>query len=139
MSLPQGDFVWPVRIYWEDTDAGGVVYYANYLKFLERARSEWLRAQGFEQPALITRHQAMFVVRRVEIDYLQPARFNDALTVRVRPEPPGRARIAVTQSVYCDDRCLCTARVTLAWVSADDFKPARIPPELLAGLAPLSD
>ncbi|MBN8772080.1 MAG: YbgC/FadM family acyl-CoA thioesterase, partial [Thiobacillus sp.] len=72
-------FVWPVRVYWEDTDAGGVVYYANYLKFMERARSEWLRAFGFEQDVLRDEPGIVFVVRRVEIDYLSPARFNEQL------------------------------------------------------------
>ena len=72
-------FVWPVRVYWEDTDAGGVVYYANYLKFMERARSEWLRVLGFEQDVLRDDAGVVFVVRRVEIDYLSPARFNDQI------------------------------------------------------------
>ncbi len=70
-------FVWPVRVYYEDTDSGGVVYYANYLKFMERARTEWLRARGFEQDVLLGEHRLMFAVRSLSVDYHRPARFND--------------------------------------------------------------
>jgi acyl-CoA thioester hydrolase len=80
-TLSRPRFTWPVRVYWEDTDAGGVVYYANYLKFLERARTEWLSALGLEQDRLAEEAGVVFVVRRVEADYLRPARFNDRLGV----------------------------------------------------------
>src|SRR5512138_1443660 len=93
------EFTHPVRIYWEDTDAGGVVYYANYLKFMERARSEWLRTQGFEQDVLRDEAGVVFVVRRVEIDYLAPARFNDALDVTVNLHEVGRASLVVRQEL----------------------------------------
>src|SRR5262245_6512566 len=76
-------FVWPVRVYYEDTDSGGVVYYANYLRYFERARTEWLRAVGFEQPELAKVHQVVFVVRSIAVEYLLPARFNDALAISV--------------------------------------------------------
>ena len=131
-------FSWPVRVYWEDTDAGGVVYYANYLRFLERARSEWLRGLGFEQDVLRDREGIVFVVRRVEIDYLAPARFNDALEVSVEPGATGRASLTVTQTIRRGPTRLAQANVKLACVEAVSFKPARIPATILlaTGLAP---
>lgn len=128
-------FVWPVRVYWEDTDAGGVVYYANYLKFMERARSEWLRAHGFEQDALRDRAGVVFVVRRVEIDYLAPARFNDQLEIAVEPIRVERASLLVTQAVSRGPTRLASALVKLACVDATRFKPARIPEPILQALA----
>ena len=88
-------FEWPVRVYYEDTDAGGVVYYANYLKYLERARTEWLRHLGFGQDTLMRDAGIVFAVRRVEIDYLLPARFDDALLVELEIEEIGRASLTV--------------------------------------------
>ncbi len=128
-------FVWPVRVYWEDTDAGGVVYYANYLKFLERARSEWLRAHSFEQDALRDEAGVVFVVRRVEIDYLAPARFNDQLAVSVTLADLGRVSLDVDQLIACGPTRLASARVRLASVDAARFKPARIPSPILQALA----
>lgn len=127
-------FTWPVRVYWEDTDAGGVVYYANYLKFLERARSEWLRARGFEQDALRDEAGVVFVVRRVEIDYLAPARFNDALDVTVALHECGRASLVVRQELLRGAVRLAKAEVTLACVDAERFKPVRMPEPLLQSL-----
>ena len=126
-----GAFTWPVRVYWEDTDAGGVVYYANYLKFLERARSEWLRALGFEQPELLGRHGGMFVVKRVEADYLLPARFNDSLNVEAVLIEQNKASLVMAQRILSEDAVLMTARVMLVWVKENSFKPARIPAEIL--------
>jgi acyl-CoA thioester hydrolase len=123
-------FTWPVRVYWEDTDAGGVVYYANYLRFLERARSEWLRALGVEQTELAERDGVLFVVRRVEADYLAPARFNDLLQVVCRLENLGRASIVMEQQVRRGDEVLLRARVKAACVQARDFRPAKIPPHV---------
>lgn len=128
-------FVWPVRVYWEDTDAGGVVYYANYLKFMERARSEWLRAHGFEQDALRDGAGVVFVVRRVEIDYLVPARFNDRLDISVELAGMGRASLDVTQTVSTGPTRLASAAVKLACVDAARFKPARIPEPIFQALA----
>ena len=128
-------FVWPVRVYWEDTDAGGVVYYANYLKFMERARSEWLRSQGFEQDVLRNEAGIVFVVRRVMIDYLAPARFNDALDVSVSLHEAGRASLVVRQELMRGSDRLAKAEVTLACVDAALFKPVRIPETLLQALA----
>ena len=120
-------FTFPVRVYYEDTDSGGVVYYANYLKFLERARTEWLRAVGFEQPELMRDHNVIFMVRSVAIEYLQPARFNDALQVSVALEKLGSCTLDVFQTVERDLR-LVEARVQLVCVdNRAGFKPVRIP------------
>jgi len=129
-------FVWPVRVYWEDTDAGGVVYYANYLKFMERARSEWLRAFGFEQDVLRDDAGVVFVVRRVEIDYLSPARFNEQLEVSVVLHEAGRASLSVRQELMRGSTRLAEAIVTLACVDAIRFKPVKIPEPILQALAP---
>ncbi|WP_324779263.1 tol-pal system-associated acyl-CoA thioesterase [Thiobacillus sedimenti] len=129
-------FVWPVRVYWEDTDAGGVVYYANYLKFMERARSEWLRVHGFEQDVLRDDAGVVFVVRRVEIDYLSPARFNEQLDVSVRLHEMGRASLSVKQELMRGADRLAQAVVTLACVDAARFKPVKIPEPILQALAP---
>jgi acyl-CoA thioester hydrolase len=132
------EFSWPVRVYWEDTDAGGVVYYANYLKFMERARSEWLRALGFEQDVLRDAQGVVFVVRRVEVDYLAPARFNDALAVSVKLKRIGGASLTVEQSVVRGVTPLIAARVTLACVDAALFKPVKIPASILSALEPVT-
>lgn len=100
-------FSFPVRVYYEDTDLGGVVYYANYLKFMERARTEWLRALGFEQDELLARDGVLFAVRSAQIDFLKPARFNDSLQVTVALTRPGRASITVHQRVQRGDLVLC--------------------------------
>ena len=120
-------FDWPVRVYWEDTDAGGVVYYANYLKFLERARTEWLSALGLEQDRLAQDAGVLFVVRRVEADYLRPARFNDRLLVRSRLSELGHASLVMQQEVLRDSERLLSARVQVASVEPVSFRPARIP------------
>ena len=127
-------FSWPVRVYWEDTDAGGVVYYANYLRFMERARSEWLRAFGFEQDRLRDEAGVVFVVRRVEIDYRSPARFNDALDVTVHLHAAGRASLSVKQELLRGSGCLAEAVVTLACVGAANFKPVKMPATILQAL-----
>ncbi len=132
-------FVWPVRVYWEDTDAGagGVVYYANYLRFLERARSEWLRSRGFEQDCLRAEAGLIFVVRRVEIDYLAPARFNDQLDVQCSLAELRRASLVVAQAIERAGEVLARASVNLACVDAERFKPARILPALSLSLSNL--
>ena len=122
-----GVFVWPVRVYFEDTDAGGVVYYANYLRFMERARTEWLRQRGFEQDRLRANPGILFVVRSVHLDLRRPARFNDALSVSCRPSGLGRASIDVAQSVTRGDLELASAHVRLACVDAERFVPVAIP------------
>jgi acyl-CoA thioester hydrolase len=125
-------FRWPVRVYYEDTDAGGVVYYANYLKFLERARTEWLAAIGFPPAALEREHGAVFVVHRLEIEYRQPARLGDRLDVTLLLAERGRSRLVVLQDVLCGETLLVGARVTLACLDRRRWRPARIPPPLAA-------
>ncbi len=132
-------FRWPVRVYWEDTDAGGVVYYATYFKFMERARTEWLRALGFEQDVLRDESGVMFVVRRVEVDYLAPARFNEQIDVSVDLLDLGRASLSVGQTLVRGATRLALARVTLACVDAVRFKPVKIPSPIVQALAQKSE
>lgn len=126
----------PIRVYYEDTDFGGVVYYANYLKFLERGRTEALRALGVDQVALKDAG-TVFVVRRVEADYLKPARFDDMLEVRTSTDTIRRASIVMAQEVRRGDETLLTARITVACM-AENGRPVRIPPEISANLVQLS-
>ena len=121
------DFVWPVRVYWEDTDAGGVVYYANYLKFMERARSEWLRSLGVEQTVLAEQDGLVFVVRQVAVDYLKPARFDDALAVVCALAELNKASLTISQRIERGGEPLVTAQVKIACVTRDAFRPAKIP------------
>lgn len=120
-------FVWPVRVYYEDTDAAGVVYYANYLKFTERARTEWLRALGFEQTDLAAEHAIAFVVRSAAIDYLKPARFNDGLQVTVELIKVGAGQIDLAQRVLRGDELLARAAVKVVCVGLPTFRPVRMP------------
>jgi acyl-CoA thioester hydrolase len=123
-------FAWPVRVYYEDTDAGGVVYYANYLKFTERARTEWLRDRGFEQTDLAQVHGVTFVVRAVAIEYLKPARFNDALRVTVELIKVGAGQIDLIQRVLREDEELATAQVKIVCVRLSTMQPVRLPQEV---------
>jgi acyl-CoA thioester hydrolase len=125
-------FSWPIRVYYEDTDLGGVVYYANYLKFMERARTEWLRALGFEQTALAHDHGVVFVVSSVAIDYLRPAAFNDELTVTVELETLGAGQIILRQTVARAAQVLATASVRIGCVNTATFRPVRIPEPVVA-------
>ena len=127
-GAPQPEpFFWPVRVYYEDTDAGGVVYYANCLKFTERARSEWLRACGFEQTELAQQHGVILVVRSAEIDYLRPARFNDSLQVSVELIKVGAGQIHLVQRVLRNDDLLAKVAVRIACVGLTTMRPTRIP------------
>ncbi|MBI2295415.1 MAG: tol-pal system-associated acyl-CoA thioesterase [Betaproteobacteria bacterium] len=126
-TLNTQHFSWPVRVYHEDTDSGGVVYHANYLRFLERARTEWLRARGFEQPALAREHGVVFVVTSLFIDYRKPARFNDELEVTVEPVQFGASLIVLSQRIVREAQELVSARVKVACVNTMSFKPVRIP------------
>jgi acyl-CoA thioester hydrolase len=121
-------FEWPIRVYYEDTDAGGVVFYANYLRFMERARSEWLRSLGFEQDRLMQDPGVMFTVRRTEVDYCLPARFNDELSVITRVDKLSGASITFAQQIFRlgEDKPLVEGLVQVACVTMD-MKPARIP------------
>lgn len=120
----------PVRVYYEDTDAGGVVYYANYLKYMERARTEWLRAAGWEQTDLAGAHGVLFAVRSVALDYHAPARLDDALEVEARVVAIGRARIDFTQQVLRDGKPLCAGRVRIACLDAATFRPRALPDDM---------
>lgn len=126
-------FVWPVRVYYEDTDSGGVVYYANYLKFMERARTEWLRARGVEQDALLHERRLVFAVRALSVDYHRPARFNDLLAVSSRVVEVRGASILFEQTVQRDPSAevLCDARVRVACIDADTFRVRRLPGRLV--------
>lgn len=133
----QVHFRWPVRVYWEDTDAGGVVFYANYLKFFERARTEWLRSLGPAQEALRREGQGMFVVSETRLRYLRPARLDDELTVTVRLTEAGRASLTVVQQCWCGDTLLVEGDIRIGWVlpQADGaLRPARMPAPVLAAL-----
>ncbi|MBP6902619.1 MAG: tol-pal system-associated acyl-CoA thioesterase [Burkholderiaceae bacterium] len=141
MGLPDPAlFRHPVRVYWEDTDAGGVVFYANYLKFFERARTEWLRAAGIAQQALREDTGAIFVVSDTTLRYLAPARLDDALSVTVQPTEASRASLALAQQAWRGDQLLCEGTIRIACVDAGTFRPRRLPlaiTELLARSQPL--
>lgn len=128
-------FTWPLRVYWEDTDAGGIVYYANYLRYFERARTEWLRALGIEQSALRAHSGAIFVVAEAQLRYRHPARLDDALLVTAEPTEISRAGLTIKQQAWLKEdseaRLLCEASVRVAWVNASTYKPTRIPPSIL--------
>ena len=127
-------FQWQVRIYYEDTDHGGVVYYANYLRFMERARTEWLRSLGIEQDLLIKENDILFAVHNVNIDFLAPARFNDLLNISVDIIKRGHASLTVNQVVTRDEdanTALCTAQVRVACLKASTFSACPIPELIL--------
>lgn len=126
-------FEFRLRVYYEDTDAAGIVYYANYLKFIERARTEALLSTGFSQTELRERHGLFFAVREVAITYLSPARLEDELVVRTISLPPRGARLEMAQDIRRDDSVLVRARVTLACVGPGG-RPARMPADLQAAL-----
>jgi tol-pal system-associated acyl-CoA thioesterase len=120
-------YSFPVRVYFESTDAGAVVYHAEYLRFLERARTEWLRHLGYDHSTLARDHGALFVVTAMSIDYLKPARLDDNLAVSVRLESLGKVRCIFAQEVRRDDEVLVRARVTVASVTGEGMKPVEIP------------
>lgn len=136
-------FAFPLRVYWEDTDAGGIVFYANYLKFFERARTEWLRSLGIGQQALKTQQGGMFVVTDVQARYLAPARLDDELVVTAELQTPGRASLTLAQQVWLQPPAgaaqaatlLCAGTVRIGWVDATDLRPTRIPSTLLEQLS----
>jgi len=124
-----------LRVYYEDTDAGGVVYYANYLKFAERARTEWLRARGVDQSALRAAHGLVFVVARIEARYRRPAHLDDLLMVETRLDARGAARMTLAQTVARDGATLFESRVDIALVDVATGRPARAPAALAAALS----
>lgn len=123
-------YSFPVRVYFENTDAGGVVYHGEYLKFLERARTEWLRHLGFDHQALARDHHVVFVVTAAAIDFSKPARLDDNLAVSVRLESLGKVRGVFAQEIRRDDEVLVKATITVACVTGEAFKPAEIPTAL---------
>jgi len=129
-------FNWPVRVYYEDTDAGGVVYHSNYLNFMERARTEWLRALGFEQTYLRDVLKVIFVVHNVQIAFKKPAKFNDLLTISSEIGKIGQGsleflqKISVNQPSHAKSTILVEATIKVACVDADTFKPTAIPKEI---------
>jgi acyl-CoA thioester hydrolase len=122
-----GNFALPVRVYYEDTDAAGVVYYANYLKYLERARTEWLRALGFDQGRLMAETGLGFAVRSITAEYLKPARLDDELTVIARVEAHGRVQAVFDQRIERQEDILLTARVRIACMDLQRGKAAPMP------------
>ncbi len=141
MTIPghRQPFELPVRVYWEDTDAGGVVFYANYLKFFERARTEWLRSMGFGQHRLREQTGGMFVVSEASLRYHAPARLDDALIVTAQLQEAGRASLTIMHQALRKDEqggdapatLLCTGVVRIGWVDSIHLRPARIPSALL--------
>ena len=135
-NAPEAGFVWPVRVYWEDTDAGGIVFYANYLKFFERARTEWLRSLSVEQQRVRETTGGMFVVGETSMRYLEAARLDDELLVSARLEAAGRASLVIAQEARRKDNgvLLCQGRIRIGWVDTLSLRPARIPPIILESL-----
>jgi acyl-CoA thioester hydrolase len=144
----QRAFTWPVRVYWEDTDAGGIVFYANYLKYFERARTEWLRSLGVEQRALRESSGGMFIVTQTTMRYLQPARLDDELLVTATLQESGRASLIIAQHALPSHGgdILCQGTIRIGWVqeagapaavdaaTAAALRPARIPAVILQAL-----
>ena len=132
-------FTFPIRVYWEDTDAGGIVFYANYLKFMERGRTEWLRALGFNQQVLREQVGGMFVVSETAVKYHQSARLDDALWVTARVQEAGRVSLTIAQQVMLQregqpDALLAEGTIRIGWVDAATLKPGRIPAAILEQL-----
>ncbi|WP_298429674.1 tol-pal system-associated acyl-CoA thioesterase [Ottowia sp.] len=133
-------FEFPVRIYWEDTDAGGIVFYANYLKFFERARTEWLRFLGVNQQALRERTGGLFVVSEASLKYHRPARLDDELVVTAQLQEAGRASLLLRQQAHLVGQTpghalCCEGSIRIGWVDADRMRPARIPEDIVQRLS----
>jgi acyl-CoA thioester hydrolase len=129
-------FQWSVRVYYEDTDAGGVVYHTGYIRFMERARTEWLRARGYSQAQLIQNEGLLFSVVNLEINYLKPARLDDLLSVNSTAQVSGGASVYFEQEIYrdADGQPLARARIRVACLDAATLKPKRIPVTLREAL-----
>ena len=130
-------FAWPIRVYYEDTDAQGVVYFANYFRYMERARTEWIRSLGVEQDVLLREQRRCFVVVDTQARFVQPARFNDQLLATARLLEHSRATFSIEQNIYRDaltGDLLCSGTTTAAYVDADSNRPRRLPEFLLKDL-----
>ena len=134
LSVPGQPFTWTVRVYYEDTDTGGVVYYANYLKFFERARTEWLRAAGFGQQELATGEGLQFVVARIECDYRRPARLDDVIDIDVRVIQAGRVSVVFEQVARRGDDVLAQARIRAGCVDTKTLAPKAMPAPMLEAM-----
>ena len=121
---------WTVRVYYEDTDAGGVVYHASYLRYLERARTEWLRTLGYSQAVMREENSLVFTVVSLQLDFLRPAKLDDQLIVRSRAQLAGGASVQFTQEVWRDGELLLTGQVRVACLEAQSFRPKRLPAQL---------
>ncbi len=137
-SQSEQRFTWPARVYYEDTDSAGVVYYANYLRYFERARTEWLRALGIEQTHIAAQYGTVFVVRSITVEYLAPARFNDALEISVELGDVGASQIWLMQRVTRGADLLVEAQVRLACVNIAAMKPVRIPTIIKAKISEIA-
>jgi acyl-CoA thioester hydrolase len=138
MSSPDDSkpFEWPIRVYYEDTDAQGVVYYANYFRYMERARTEWLRALGVDQARLLNEERRMFVVTHTDADFLAPAKFNDEVVVTARLSGLTRATFDIEQNIYLnslDGKILIRGGVKAAFLNADTLRPLRVPAGIFEG------
>ena len=130
VTEPNGKpFVWQLRVYWEDTDGGGVVYHSQYLNFFERARSEWLRARGVNQSQLAEQDKVVFAIGHMSVDWRRPARLDDLLDISVFAVEAGASRLTFRQEMHraADRQLLATARVVAACLDADSFKPRKMP------------
>jgi acyl-CoA thioester hydrolase len=127
-------YTWQIRVYYEDTDAGGIVFYANYLKFFERARTEWLRACGIDQRRLAEETGAIFIVRSTALDYRAPARLDDVVKIVSRIERLGRASVDFAQEAWRDGTLLATGAIRIGCVERIRLRPTAIPPPVLAAL-----
>lgn len=129
------NFTWPIRVYYEDTDAGGIVFYANYIKFFERARTEWLRAAGVSQQTLAQTHGVMFVVKSTAVDYHAPAKLDDELKLTIVVERLGRASVQFVQEAWRvsegDIKLLATGYIKVGCVDTNGFRPSVIPDDVM--------
>ena len=129
-QTPLFNFDFPQRVYFEDTDAGGVVYHAQYVKFLERARTEWLRYLGFTNSELERKYKMLFIVSEIAVEFVKPARLDDAINISVGIESLGRVRVTFHQEIRRGEDILVKARVSVATVAAESFKPIEIPADV---------
>ncbi|GAB3776588.1 tol-pal system-associated acyl-CoA thioesterase [Ramlibacter monticola] len=127
-------FAWPVRVYWEDTDAGGIVFYANYLKFFERARTEWLRSLGLAQSRLREEVGGIFIVSETYVRYVAPAKLDDELIVTAELKELGKASLIIGQQARRGDTLLAEGTIRIGWVDDKTLRPGRIPPAILGVL-----
>ena len=134
MTKNVGLFEWPVRVYFEDVDSGGIVYYASYLRFMERARTEWLRCRGIDVAVLARKDRVLFVVKSLKLDYRYPAKLSNALQVSVVLQDIYRASLDLWQEITYDNQTLCSGNLRLACLDADTLRPRRIPETIIEEL-----